>query len=1143
MADAARAEMQEVGAESVALDEDLPKKRRERPPPKPPPEPPPEAPPPKSRALWCPSCLSFSHEKYPLHPIAGALGEYHCDRCDNDYVRNAKGELVLVHPGEVIPELCPYCHEEIYEDEKSTPIGVVYRLYCVNRNCPRGPGHTQPWFIDLSDRDYQQWLELRKRRKLEGIERLKTDMRNQGYDIDNPKSGKEWSIKREMDRITANVNKHGITDVFLKRLGIDKATARSQYGLDPDESKHFSENAQKALRESLGREEKGGEKFLTEEQRAKKDSYDQYKSKEKAMSKFFRGIGEHTERTAFSLILALIGLVVGAMFGWPFLVGFACWAGMNILPNPKPIKLVKNWEGQPWHMGSLLASGKGYDNRYSTGIAATKSLLKIFMLFFFGWGFFATELPFRGILLLGFCFAAYFSLPGEYSTEEAYKFMEGLIRIPVAILLAFVFLVIFKSIELGWLSLAFFAILPIAAEKENLARAIGHAGSGVSANYEMFDKIIFVVLMVFGLISVMGGVGLNLDIGTLAGNVFLPFWIICLIGGITSPAQVRPYTGVLMLIVVFVFYSAGAGEQIVGQGFFGAWWPTVHNAVSTITEPLGELFGTLGNTFGQTFLLLTNPMGFAQQIMVGTYEPNPHGPTGAFGVEIENLQVPAIYPGTTAMMTLNIHDVGPEDGKMVEVKVEVPDNLKDVITIGNGGTYNTDEIEKGFIIPLFFTLDTDCDRIMKSGVISRLSDRNMYIRVNVSVEYDYEVSSWMPLTVISDQEWRDRSAKGTFTLSKVPSHISTSPVKLSIGSFDQPLIAGERPFYLGFNLTSAEGKKSAIIWEYVKITLDYPKELEKVGATGEDPKCTIKPTTRGPPHVWEGLEYNRGQAIFCTFASTPDPGGPTKTYYVRGNATFRFKKWETKDTLFAFSDVCQEPSVVPFDDSGIGNIEYNIDETTSGVTIKWQTKDPTSDNHVLYKRSEDSSWRSAMEPASTEPKKKHSLLLPSLDLRTKYDFKVKSDGKERSGGSFTTAGCTKLSDSSCKVTYSSKCQWQSDTCYLRITAINDALERTTNEVTVTWMSSIPADSMVSYKKSADTSYTSVTGTGGISTDHSVILKSLDLDTDYEYKVKSETREETGGTFKTAICNDLSEEVCTRDYSDVCKVISHGCMPK
>jgi hypothetical protein len=393
------------------------------------------------------------------------------------------------------------------------------------------------------------------------------------------------------------------------------------------------------------------------------------------------------------------------------------------------------------------------------------------------------------------------------------------------------------------------------------------------------------------------------------------------------------------------------------------------------------------------------------------------------------------------MLTLNVKNAGPVKGENVKVRVALPEDLKDVVYIKKnaddpGGVYSEFEFSEGLepnaILPLFFIIDaSNCEKINEKGWWSRLSKRNEYVRINVSVEYDYKVNSWMPLTIISEQEWRDRTTTGAFAPVKVPSHISTSPAKLSIGSFDQPLIAGNgKPFYLGFNLTSSGGKDSAIVWESTNVKFGYPKELE----VNTKPQCLPAPTsTTGPPYDWSG-ESIKNRAVFCMFRDTPDPGSPSETYYITANASFGFKQWEHKDTLFAFIDVCvidsgsiTEPTLTV---SGIQNVNAAIDSevtatggtvSNNGVTITWKTTEAAFSQVFVRKSGE--SYRSVYSDSSLKSDHTVSLSGPGNNLEPgqTYFYKIKSGGVEKEGGSFSMYNCVQLKKEACDL-YVSKGQ-------------------------------------------------------------------------------------------------------------------------
>ena len=901
---------------------------------------------PKPKDFVCPICSKLYKGNFPLEKVPNT-DTYHCSSCGNAFIIDARGHLVPILPHtsvDMVTESCPVCKSPLEVKHFDINGIKVHRIECTNPNC-RGHNALQPWYIDLNEADYNQWVELRKKRLLERLGQLEND-RLSAAKNKYEKNG----VKQEIERMKKNILSFGTTDINYQALGLIDRKLDSTNPLKRKEYMQKYQNAAQTVESSYGFSKEDAERMGVDAKNfesikkkvAEKHSEDAYTEKSyntlhgKSIGYVTR-ISEYSSKIGFNAVLVLIGLVAGFAFGWQFLVAATLWAVRNVIPEPKPIEMHSDFELLGG--GSLFANQQ---NKYSSALAFTKSILKLGILIFMGWGFFSTQLPFRGLMLLIFFFAAYFSLPGEYSPQEPQKFMEGMLRPVVAVILAFVvFRGIFQSWELASLCLAFFFVFPLPTEKKNLAMAIGRGLSGATATYENIDKIIFVGLMIWGLVAVMGGSGLNIDLGTIAGNIFFPFWVVALIGGLVSPASTRPHTGVIMLLLVFIFFSAGPGEQIVGQGFFGAWWPTVHNTMSSFMEPITQGFSALGGTFSNTFMLLTNPVGYAKNIMEGTYEKNPTGLTGAYGVELENVVIPAIYPGTDAMATLTVKNVGPVNAENVIVSLELPDELAPVLPL-RPQYYSgfVDSNDPGFVeefrsmapssaVPLFFSINAyDCRSINDlQSKLSRLTLRNEYISINATVEYDYSVDSWMPVELISEQEWKERTAKNTFMTTKVPSHISTSPVKLSIGSFEQPIVAGGgRPFYVGLNATSEEGPNSDILWVWQdengqpkegSMTLELPKEIAD--------RLTCTPVPKGVPPalghgdvqqnkvlVWTGeqLEENKGRAIYCTATSLDtlrdDTGRyvPSKTFYVRAHADFRFRKWDSKDTLFAFDDVC-----------------------------------------------------------------------------------------------------------------------------------------------------------------------------------------------------------------------------------------------
>ncbi len=685
--------------------------------------------------------------------------------------------------------------------------------------------------------------------------------------------------------------------------------------------------------------------------------------------------GDTSKRMFMALALIISGVIISAfMQDQMFLWGFLVFAFYSILPNPEKIeytdditdevlKSMKNADKADNTMSEggtrraqLLAPlmpvlmytramRYSRENRYNTGIATLRVILRVLGIVLIGLGLYQSAIPMAGLVYMLFVFGAYYSLPIRYDIDKPDEFMGSIFRFLLGFVVPLSLLGLFGqgSGVLFWITLAFLLVFPVAHAKSE-ANALNMAATAGESQREMLDKMLFVGIMVFAVLVFMGLFNMG-DLGFegTSATVFWASWGIGLFAGVLSPAETRPYTGMLVIAVVFFLFMTGPGQQAVGSAFLGQWWPLFHNTMNSFTEPFGGLFETLEGTFGQTFTLLTNPVGYANQVMEGTYQKNPTGATGAYGVEIESINIPPLFPNSPAIATFNIKNVGPVPASNVMVYVEVPNDfyfihigsdmdvnnpyasektkngdIRYLITASeNGVASDYFDMDLNEIRPFMFMMYTDCDRVMdrQNSRDFQYEIRDNFIPVKIIVQYDYSVESTHTLEFISYENWKIMSAAGTFVPQKKVSFISTSPAKLSIGSFDQPIVENT-PFYIGFNLSSAEGADSEILWSWDKpvpgrtvVTLNVPEELQNTLKSCIPPSntpcsgdtCTW---TEMPPTTIKNSVFCYNQIGLDLSPLVNDVSPPSKTFLITANSTFRFSRWHDRETRFEFSDVC-----------------------------------------------------------------------------------------------------------------------------------------------------------------------------------------------------------------------------------------------
>jgi len=675
--------------------------------------------------------------------------------------------------------------------------------------------------------------------------------------------------------------------------------------------------------------------------------------------------GRHSEHVRgvlpFVTILglgAVISIILGSLM---FFFAFFSLALQQLMPPAKQ---------------KLNAKGEKTGEWENLGTAYLRSVFKCTAIVLFALGIGQTNLPFANIFLMIVALGGYAAMNITYKENRPDQLVESFIRfgfLGVLVIPWFIFGQIFGSPLLGIMAFLFFAIPPIrvGGEAEKIERSMA----------AQIWKPIFMVGMLF-VLMMSGVLGFNIFGGggawagwELTGTlsyIFIYVWVVAFLAGIFSSPESLPAMGAIILIVTTVLFGLGPGSQNVGIALFGQWWPTVHNTVSEFTKPLGNIFSQLSQTFGQTLFMLTNPMGFARQITEGTYVENPTGLTGAYGLEIDNFDVDNIYVGepfsirfelsnkgsfdarnvfveiwsSTDKFTIKDHTSTSDEAGVIELKeYEKPEKVNYVnwYKYLYPGAYETPpkpllgKIRKQDIKPIFLLANMSCEgqkEVMKKLGITTAAGANLrdkYISFQTRLKYEYDVYSNLQIEIISQQEWDSRTRSGLLQRGQKLSRISTAPAKLSIGSMDQP-IREDLPMFIGFNLSSAEGRHSKL--GKAKVTLAIPKAFKDKNPTMTctEKRNAYKERTEGDSWIitWE-LEDDEPKSVFC-YMKAPDIGdAPSKTFTVSANATYVFERWESKDTLINFRDSCER-----------GETENVGSTSTEEGTVGTQAVDPAA---------------------------------------------------------------------------------------------------------------------------------------------------------------------------------------------------------
>ncbi len=839
---------------------------------------------------------------------------------------------------------CPYCGKELYEvtpANRQTGTPATYR--CINPGCPLSRNTNNRSMADLLNEAVQEKRRLRGREWEKVGEQTnilcphcgRVHLQKIGGGFRCPDCGEEYESEDDLSEARRTAVPRRAKWVRRAGYRAERVGIRQKHPYWWTKRKYWDE-ARKAKRKHLGIP-----KALKTTEAIKSN------------------ITTANVLTAF--IFVGMGVALAAAMGnvW-FMLAFYSVGLFALIPAPP------EYTGPPVAWGDLNFTANVFWHSSHHGLAFIRSMAKISAIICFAMAFRDIGGVFNIPMIL-VAFMGYFSLKIRYNRRVPGELMESLLRFGFlgAYFIPFmIFSSIFESWVLVVIAFAFFAIPPIPEDKE---------GAMLTVQTDFFLKVLFAVLMFIALFGSgalaplgfqpeMFGAGWGLK-GAMA-YTFIYFWVISGIGGFFTPSDSRPVIGFVMILGATVIWGLGPGSQEVGSALLGQWWPTVHNVFNTIAEPLTDMFGAISQTFGNAFLMITNPVAYAHQVMDGTYGQTAGTDSiGPIGIRITDFRIGTgmndIYAEQPFQLMFTLKNEGGFDAKGVSASIytdleynvmkhvdisesRATDIIEADIKIGRGTVVigelfgvSAEELEErygdkaecitgsGCREYVFYAEKKDAEnelaqQDMRSfvmggtlgcGIVEKADLREKFIPISVMVNYSYEVESSLQIEFLSRDEWDRRAKAGTLAKKTEVSSVTTAPVKLSLSSMEQPIRAGTG-FFVGMELKSMDGENSMII-PPIRVEVDIPREFV-TGDVLKDPRkpCYGQATVEGDSIVWEIKEGEgfRENVLYCDFypeegSLVPD-GSPSKTYYINARATYRFTKWEKKDAKLAFGSWC-----------------------------------------------------------------------------------------------------------------------------------------------------------------------------------------------------------------------------------------------
>jgi len=380
--------------------------------------------------------------------------------------------------------------------------------------------------------------------------------------------------------------------------------------------------------------------------------------------------------------------------------------------------------------------------------------------------------------------------------------------------------------------------------------------------------------------------------------MFFAVWMLSIITGLVGGKESRPATGILMIFMaLFVFSFTATG--VMGTSVFGYWWPQIASTVEAITAPIMPMLGQVQSGLGDAWLMMTNPMGYYDQmnkkniatksvvkeggttksiellktdlftstpgeleplhdILLGSFQIQNQGEFFANQIELL-LWSSWMDPKAIALVGQTVEPT--LTGTLEKFECSQTWNKCDLTTYGDQKGYSkwlepTYPGEMRFVNFVYKknqwdvgaagnlaecayngTPQLDC-----SGQDYTFSHSGQQLKVNVNLTYFYNVNVSIPAEVMKQSKYRDLLMARQINLQELTSQYTGGPVKATLWSQRQPIRSDETSLFVASIVNDGGGTLNKVnhFWVLIPKELADKEKIEIVAQTFQNAKDTFE---------------------------------------------------------------------------------------------------------------------------------------------------------------------------------------------------------------------------------------------------------------------------------------------------------------